>query len=137
MLHFSVSFVLFIREVSCHLSPHPGHIEIEREILQLRLTAQQATSPLHNAAIYEKPLPASISMLAGVNYLFVFQCFQRPNGDYGGNSVLVDDLLSAINIHDNNGIIMVCDQAPYLEPIHEKHRGGDFIVGNLIQKIIL
>jgi hypothetical protein len=39
-----LSNVLINRRVSCHLSPHPGHIENEREIFQLRVAGQE-TSP--------------------------------------------------------------------------------------------
>jgi len=69
MLHFSVSFVLFNREVSCHLSPHPGHIEIEREILQLRLTAGQGISAAAQCSRNKSPLPDSAP--AGVILAFL------------------------------------------------------------------
>lgn len=46
---------LINREVSCHLSPHPGHIENEREILQPRLPRGRKLPPLQNAAVINCP----------------------------------------------------------------------------------
>ena len=51
-------------EVSCHLSALLGHIENEREILQLRLTRVVGNFPLlHNATLKRTPAISGGSIL--------------------------------------------------------------------------